>query len=71
MVSNPQGNESLMRLNCLQPPFNDVAIRRAVLLGVNQEDYMRATFGRRQSLWRTCRSEFPCGTAYETTTTAR
>ncbi len=66
MVSNPQGNESLMRLNCLQPPFNDLAIRRAVLLGVNQEDYMRATFGDDQSLWRTCRSEFPCGTQYET-----
>ncbi len=65
-VANPQGNESLMRLNCLQPPFNDVAIRRAVLLGVNQEDYMRATFGDDQSLWRTCRSEFPCGTVYET-----
>ncbi|WP_158746456.1 ABC transporter substrate-binding protein [Acidisphaera sp. L21] len=66
MVSNPQGNESLMRMNCLQAPFNDVAIRRAVLMGVNQEDYMRATFGDDQSLWRTCRSEFPCGTAYET-----
>jgi peptide/nickel transport system substrate-binding protein len=66
MVSNPQGNESLMRLNCLQPPFNDVAIRRAVLLGVNQEDYMRATFGDDPSLWRICRSEFPCGTIYET-----
>ena len=66
MVSNPQGNESLMRMNCLQPPFNDVAIRRAVLLGVNQEDYMRATFGDDHSLWRTCRSEFPCGTVYET-----
>ena len=66
MIANPQGNESLMRMNCLQPPFNDVAIRRAVLLGVNQEDYMRATFGDDQSLWRTCRSEFPCGTAYET-----
>jgi peptide/nickel transport system substrate-binding protein len=66
MVSNPQGNESLMRLNCLQPPFNDVAIRRAVLMAVNQEDYMRATFGDDESLWRTCHSEFPCGTQYET-----
>jgi peptide/nickel transport system substrate-binding protein len=66
MVSNPQGNESLMRLNCLQPPFNDVAIRRVVLMGVNQDDYMRATFGDDQSLWRLCRSEFPCGTPYET-----
>lgn len=66
MVSNPQGNESLMRMNTLQEPFNDVAVRRAVLLAVNQEDYMRATFGDDQSLWRTCRSEFPCGTIYET-----
>jgi peptide/nickel transport system substrate-binding protein len=65
-VTNPLGNESLMRLNHLQAPFNDVAIRRAVMLGVNQEDYMRATFGDDQSLWKTCRSEFPCGTQYET-----
>ena len=66
MVSNPQGNESLMRMNCLQPPFNDVAIRRAVLMAVNQDDYMEATFGDDHSLWKVCRSEFPCGTAYET-----
>ena len=65
-VDNPQGRESLMRLNHLQPPFNDVRIRRAVLMAVNQEDYMRATFGDDQSLWRTCLSEFPCGTPYET-----
>jgi peptide/nickel transport system substrate-binding protein len=63
---NPQGRESLMRMNCLQPPFNDVRIRRAVLLAVNQEDYMRATFGDDQSLWSVCRSQFPCGTVYET-----
>ncbi len=65
-VANPQGNESLMRLNHLQAPFNDVAIRRAVLLGVNQDDFMRATFGDDASTWRTCLSEFPCGTPYET-----
>jgi peptide/nickel transport system substrate-binding protein len=65
-IANPQGNESLMRLNQLQPPFDDVAIRRAVLLGINQDDYMRATFGDDTSLWRTCYSEFPCGTLYET-----
>ena len=51
-VSNPLGTMSLMRLNCLQPPFNDVAVRRAVLMGIDQEDYMRATFGDDQSLWK-------------------
>ena len=43
-----------------------MAVRRAVLMAVNQDDYMRATFGDDQSLWKLCRSEFPCGTAYET-----
>jgi peptide/nickel transport system substrate-binding protein len=65
-IDNPQGRESLMRLNHLQPPFNDVRIRRAVLMAVNQEDYMRATFGDDRSLWSVCRSQFPCGTPYET-----
>jgi peptide/nickel transport system substrate-binding protein len=62
----PQGRESLMRLNHLQPPFNDVRLRRAVLMAVNQEDYMRATFGDDTSLWKVCRSQFPCDTPYET-----
>jgi peptide/nickel transport system substrate-binding protein len=64
-VDNPQGRESFIRLNTLQPPFNDVRIRRAVRLAVNQEDYMRATFGDDKSLWAICRSQFPCGTPYE------
>jgi peptide/nickel transport system substrate-binding protein len=62
----PQGRESFMRLNHLQPPFNDVRLRRAVLMAVNQEDYMRATFGDDSSLWKVCRSQFPCDTPYET-----
>ena len=62
----PQGRDSIMRLNHLQPPFNDVRLRRAVLMAVNQEDYMRATFGDDTSLWKVCRSQFPCDTPYET-----
>jgi peptide/nickel transport system substrate-binding protein len=65
-IDNPLGKESFMRLNHLQVPFNDVRIRRAVLMAVNQDDYMRAAFGDDTSLWRTCRSQFPCGTPYET-----
>ena len=33
MIQDPWGAFSLMRLNHLQPPFNDVRIRRAVLIG--------------------------------------
>jgi peptide/nickel transport system substrate-binding protein len=65
-VDNPQGRYSLIRFNTQQPPFNDVRLRRAVRLGVKQEDFMRVTFGDDPTLWRTCRSMFPCGTPYET-----
>ncbi len=65
-VLNPAGLMSIMRLNHTQPPFNNVKVRQAVALAVNQEDYMRATLGDDQSVWRVCRSLFPCGTPYGT-----
>ena len=40
------------------------AIRRAVMMAVRQEDYMRATFGDDQSLWRVSKDVFPFGTPY-------
>jgi peptide/nickel transport system substrate-binding protein len=66
MIQDPSGRLSLMRLNHLQPPFNDVRARRAVLTAVKQEDYMRATIGDDRSLWRECRSLYVCGTPYTT-----
>ncbi len=64
--SNPQGYIGGMRFNHLHPPFNDVRLRRAVLVAVNQEDYMRAIMGDDRSAWRVCRSQYPCGTTYGT-----
>ncbi|PWS36860.1 ABC transporter substrate-binding protein [Falsiroseomonas bella] len=61
-VLNPYGIMSIMRLNHLQAPFNDVKVRQAVALAVDQEEYMRATLGDDRSVWRVCRSLFPCGT---------
>ena len=61
-VLNPYGIMSIMRLNHLQAPFNDQATRQAVALSVDQEEYMRATLGDDRSVWRVCRSLFPCGT---------
>jgi hypothetical protein len=34
-----------MRLNHLQPPFNNPALRRALLGAVSQDDYMAAAAG--------------------------
>ena len=65
-VLNPYGIMSVMRLNHLQAPFNDRAVRQAVALSVDQSEYMRSTLGNDQSVWRECRSLFPCGTPFGT-----
>ncbi len=54
----------MMRLNCLQPPFNDVRLRLAVRLAVQQDSYMRASQGDDQSQWGGCRSLWPQHTPY-------
>ncbi len=63
-IDQPAGRLAFARLNHLQPPFNDVRMRRAMLMGVNQEDYMRAAHGDDRTLWNPCRSLYPCGTGY-------
>ncbi len=50
--NDPLGLISTIRFNCLQPPFNSAAIRRAILPAVVQEDYMMALMGNDESLWR-------------------
>jgi peptide/nickel transport system substrate-binding protein len=65
-VDQPWGRGSQMQMNQLQAPFNNVKTRRAVEMAIRQEDYMRATFGDDQSLWRTCKDVFPYGTPYYT-----
>ncbi|MEI7712783.1 MAG: ABC transporter substrate-binding protein [Rhodospirillales bacterium] len=66
MIHDPSGRLSLLRMNHLQPPFDDIRIRRAVMTAVKQEDYMRATIGDDTSLWRTCHSLFVCGSRFAT-----
>jgi len=63
-VADPAGALAMMRLNCLQPPFDDVRLRQAVRLAVQQDSYMRASQGDDQSLWTECRSLWPKHTPY-------
>jgi peptide/nickel transport system substrate-binding protein len=63
-IANPYGKLGFIRLNCLQPPFDDVRLRRAVMRGVVQEDYMRAAFGDDTSTWTQCKSLWPRKTPY-------
>ena len=55
-----------MRFNHLNPPFNDVRMRRAVLAAVNQDDYMRSVTGNDPSAYKECKALFPCGTPFGT-----
>jgi peptide/nickel transport system substrate-binding protein len=45
------GLMGMIRFNHLMPPFDNPAIRRAFLAGVDQTDYMTAVMGDDRSLW--------------------
>ena len=47
----PAGYMSCLRLNHTQKPFNNPALRRALLGAVNQEDYMAALAGSDRESW--------------------
>jgi peptide/nickel transport system substrate-binding protein len=50
-VMDKSGYLGSLRMNHLQPPFNNPAIRRAVLGAVSQADFMQAAAGTDPSLW--------------------
>ncbi|MEO3471850.1 ABC transporter substrate-binding protein [Roseomonas sp. CAU 1739] len=64
-VVSPFGYQGILRFNHTQAPFDDVRVRRAVMLAVQQSDYMAAVSGR-PDFARECRSMYGCGTPYET-----
>jgi len=52
----------VLRFNQLQPPFDNVKMRQALLHAVNQSDYMAAVASDRK-YWGTCYSFYACGGA--------
>jgi peptide/nickel transport system substrate-binding protein len=61
-IADPLGNIGCFRMNHLFPPFNDVRARRAVLMAMSQEDYMRALVGDDTALWKPLPGFFTPGT---------
>ncbi|MET4385112.1 peptide/nickel transport system substrate-binding protein [Bradyrhizobium sp. F1.4.3] len=49
---DPIGNVGVLRFNHTQPPFDNPAIRRAVLSAISQKEFMSAVAGDDTSLWR-------------------
>ncbi len=61
-INDPVGSVGALVMNHLYPPFNDVRARRAILMALSQEDYMRAHVGDDDSLWKPMPGYFPPGT---------
>jgi peptide/nickel transport system substrate-binding protein len=55
------GRVGYLVMNHLHPPFNDARARRAILMAMSQEDYMRAYVGEDDSLWKPMPSYFTPG----------
>ncbi|MBL8570594.1 MAG: ABC transporter substrate-binding protein [Phreatobacter sp.] len=61
-IGDPLGNIGAFRLNHLHPPFNDVRARRAILMALDQEEFMRAIVGSDDNLWKPLPGYFTPGT---------
>jgi peptide/nickel transport system substrate-binding protein len=65
-IADPLGNIGTFRMNHLHPPFNNPGVRRAVLMALSQEDYMRALVGDDDKLWKPLPGYFTPGTPFYT-----
>ena len=62
---NKLGYQTLGRMNFLYPPFDNVKVRRAALLAMNQKDVLDALVGNPE-YYRICGAVFVCGTPLAT-----
>ena len=63
-VKDEFGWLGILRFNFLQPPFDNIKLRRAFLAAVHQPDFLRAAAGEGGPAWQTCRAYFPCGAPF-------
>jgi hypothetical protein len=58
---DPLGSTTMLRFNQLNPPFNNVKMRQAVLAVTDQAEFMSVLAGHPKN-WGLCPSFFTCGT---------
>src|ERR1700742_2962120 len=68
-VLNKLGAQTVGRMNFLNPPFDNVKVRRAALLAINQKDVLDALVGN-PKYYEMCGAFFVCGTPLATDTGA-
>ena len=61
-IINTAGNCGILRFNHLQPPFDNPAIRRALLPAIDQRSFMQAAYGEDPALWQVPAGAFTPGT---------
>jgi len=64
---DPTGAPAMLRFNHLQPPFNNPAIRRALLGAVDQAEFMEAVAGAERELWKAGTGYFPSSSTMAST----
>jgi peptide/nickel transport system substrate-binding protein len=66
-IGNPNefGLQVIGRMNFLNPPFNDIKVRRAAMLALKQENFLAAIAGD-PKYYKVCGSMFLCGTPLAT-----
>jgi len=65
-IQDRYGNIGVLSMNHLFPPFNDARARRAILMALNQEEYMRAYVGDDPALRKPLPGYFTPGSLYYT-----
>jgi peptide/nickel transport system substrate-binding protein len=61
VIRNITSNQYVFRMNWLQPPFNNVKVRQAAAMALNQIDFLQANIGDSR-FYRTCKAMFTCDT---------
>jgi peptide/nickel transport system substrate-binding protein len=61
-IKDPTGVIGFLKMNCLQPPFDNPGVRRALLGAFHQEDFCTAIAGTDPKMWRTGVGVFCPGT---------
>jgi peptide/nickel transport system substrate-binding protein len=64
---SPPGNQFIFRFNFLHPPFNNEKIRRAAMLAMGQEAFLKTQVGARHVAL--LQEHVPCGTPFESEAT--
>lgn len=63
-VFDPQGYQTVMRMNHLNPPFDNKLVRQAAMYAVDQTNVLQALVGNPE-YYRNCAALFGCGLTYD------